>query len=94
MMLGKAQMPSPEHPMGVAVCGTPIAPGLVVFTNEYKVGVVEDNSDRATDREWFDVRYPDGRRCFQNGERVATEFEGKRARDVLLAEVQSTEEQP
>lgn len=73
----RSQKPSAAHPMGVAVCGTPIEPGLFVFTNEMRVGKV-----RARDRElygssadeWFDVVYRDGSTVMQNPERVATTF--------------------
>lgn len=82
-MLGKAQLPSEEHPMGVAVCGTPITPGLIVWTNEYKPGVVTDAQRH--DPEWFDVRFADGGTVMQNGERVATVFEGKRAVDAWVS---------
>lgn len=77
-LLGKAQNPSEEHPMGVAVCGTPIEPGLIVWTNEYKPGIVTEHKHNDG---WFDVRYATGGRTMQNPERVATVFEGKRAAD-------------
>lgn len=81
-MLGKAEPPSDEHPMGVTVDGVHIEPGLVVWTNEYRPGTVLSNH-RTRPSEWFDVEYATGGRVMQNCERVATVFEGKRATDAL-----------
>lgn len=83
-MLGKAELPTPDHPMGVTVDGVPITPGLAVWTNEYRAGEVADTVRH--DPEWFDVRYATGGVVMQNGERVATVFEGRSAADALAAE--------
>lgn len=57
---------------GVVVCD-----GMIVFTNEMSPGRVDlaalDSGG------WFDVEYADGSRVMQNGERVATRFEGRAA---------------
>lgn len=90
-LLGKAQNPSEEHPMGVTVDGVHIEPGLVVWTNEYRAGIVQEPKHReyaSTFDGWFDVRYPSGGGALQNPERVATEFEGKRAIDELTRTVE------
>lgn len=83
--IGKAENPSEQHPMGVTVDGVHIEPGLAVWTNEYRAGIVTDRL-RHNDG-WFDVRYPNGRTVMQNPERVATAFEGKRAINELQKQV-------
>lgn len=69
---------------GKTADGVEIVEGLVVFTNEMQVGVVRLGRHRASDDGWFDVEYaPDAdgysRRVMQNGDRVATRFEGRSA---------------
>ena len=72
--IDRSQRPSERHPYGVAVCGTPIEPGMFVFTNEMRVGKVVEGSIRPHNPEWFDVEYRDGSTVMQNPERVATKF--------------------
>ena len=67
---------SQTHDFGTTWDGVPIVPGLVVFTNEMRVGVVEDHD---YGQGWFDVRYATGGAVLQNAERVATHFEGRSA---------------
>lgn len=63
--------------------GVEIVEGLVVWTNEFRIGRVTFKRHRVSDDGWFDVEYPEGRTVMQNGERVATKFEGVRAVDRL-----------
>ena len=70
----RSQKPSAAHPMGVAVCGTPIEPGLFVFTNEMRVGKVVAGSMREHNPGWFDVQYRDGSKVMQDPGRVTTRF--------------------
>lgn len=82
-MLGRAERPTPEHPLGKAVCGTPITPGLIVWTNEMRTGVVVDDPERFARPYWdgwFEV-LSEGRRVLQDQNRVITVFEGRRASD-------------
>lgn len=84
-----SEKPSVRHPMGVAVCGTPIVPGLVVFTNEMRVGVVQPPRYRPGPEGWFDVAYPGGGgTVMQNPERVATRFRTYDGRVLVAAEEQ------
>lgn len=63
--------------------GVPLTEGLVVWTNEFRVGRVTFKRHRVSDDGWFDVEYPEGRTVMQNSERVATVFEGVKAVDRL-----------
>lgn len=90
-MMNRSRPPSAEHPLGVAVCGTPITPGLAVWTNEFRVGVVtgvDEAKVRAPGFDgWFDVLYADGRKVMQNADRVSTVVEKRvKAADEWLAQ--------
>lgn len=92
-MMNRSRPPSAEHPLGVAVCGTPITPGLAVWTNEFRVGVVtgvDEAKVRAPGFDgWFDVLYADGRKVMQNADRVSTVVEKRvKAADVWVEQGQ------
>lgn len=61
--------------------GVPITPGLVVFTNEMRAGVVVPGSHREHNPGWFDVEYRNGGKVMQDASRVATHFN---LRDALV----------
>lgn len=65
--------------LGTTADGVPVVDGLVVFTNEMRPGVINLAAYRPLHDGWFDVDYPDGGVALQNGERVATRFEGRSA---------------
>lgn len=82
MFEDKHKPPSAEHPYGVAVCGTPIEPGLQVWTNEFEAGTV--TSRPLSSDQWFEVRYPNGKTVLQDAQRVSTKLEdGHLAADKL-----------
>lgn len=85
-----------EVQAGTTSDGVEIRDGLAVYTNEWRVGVVDTSRMRATSDGWFDVVYLDGRRVMQNGDRVATvvrDADGRRlvAADVLASERANTQ---
>lgn len=51
-----------------------IWPGLIVFTNEMRVGKVVEGSMREHSPGWFDVEHRDGTKSMMNAERVSTTF--------------------
>lgn len=88
--IDRSQKPSEQHPMGVAVCGTSITPGLIVFTNELRAGKVvpRDYGVHTTAfDEWFDVVYRTGSKVMQNPERVTTVFTDFDGRLLVAANV-------
>lgn len=70
--------------------GVRITPGLIVFTNEFRVGKVVEGSLREHNPGWFDVEYRNGAKAMQSPDRVATHFTGQRglevAKDVYATE--------
>lgn len=73
--------------LGRTADGATVTDGLAVFTNEMRVGVVRTDRYRTADDGWFDVEYADGRRVMQNGERVATRFDGEVAETAWSREL-------
>ena len=67
---------------GTSADGKQVTPGLIVFTNEMRVGKVVEGF--RNNEGWFDVEYRTGGRVMQNAERVATRFEQRKAEDVYL----------
>jgi len=63
-----------DQVIGLAADGEPIVDGLVVFTNDMKVGKVVGKSLRPYNPGWFDVAHLDGTTSFMNAERVSTTF--------------------
>lgn len=57
--------------LGNTADGKPIVDGLIVFTNDMKVGKVLAGTER---HGWFDVEHLDGTKSMMNGERVSTTF--------------------
>lgn len=74
---------------GLTWDGKVITPGLIVFTNEFRVGKVVEGSLREHSPGWFDVEYRTGGTVMQNAERVATHFNGSRGFEVA-ADVYAT----
>lgn len=70
--------PSTFWHLGITEDGKVIRPGLIVFTNDLKVGRVGMPRDRevwgTTFDEWFDVHHADGTRSYMNHDRVSTTF--------------------
>lgn len=66
---------------GTTADGVQITHGLIVFTNELGTGKINLEDMKEVDEGWFDVVEHNGRRVYQNRERVATTFQGRSAAD-------------
>lgn len=85
--------------LGRTADGVDIVDGLIVWTNEMRPGVVRLDRYRTSDDGWFDVECPPdgsgrGRRVMQNGERVATRFEGRDARTAYNQALAAARHEP
>lgn len=74
--------------MGKTHEGVAVVPGLHVWTNEMRAGVVGQEEKYTPG--WFEVYYADGGSVLQNAERVAIYFMGRSAKVAYDASADST----